>query len=111
MCRCTFRRRTANRRCFSMGHRPKPRRQCAAPAFADEQSLRGIYGALPQTPSAFLEKAEEKQYFTAKHPTHSVRALLCGSFLFDFNKDCAPKLIIAKTQKFYKIPPVLASSR
>ena len=41
---------------------------------ADQQALRGIYGALPQTPSAFLEKAEEKQYFTAKYPTHSVRA-------------------------------------
>ena len=101
-----------------MGLRPKPRRQCAAPIFADkqakitnlssakpcpfvrhkrnrtkavrppailadEQALRGIYGALPQTPSAFLEKAEEKQYFTAKYPTHSVRALLCGSSLFN----------------------------
>ena len=86
-------------------------RQCAAAIFADKHAKRGIYGALPQTPSAFLEKAEEKQYFTAKHPTHSVRALLCGSFLFDFNKDCAPKLIIAKTQKFHKIPPVLARCR
>ena len=55
----------------------------AAPIFAAEQALRGIYGALPQTPSAFLEKAEEKQYFTAKYPTHSVRALLCGSSLFN----------------------------
>ena len=40
----------------------------------------GIYGALPQTPPAFLKKAGEKQCLTAEHPTHSVRALFGGLF-------------------------------
>ncbi len=44
--------------------------------------VRGIYGAPPQTPHAFLKKAWEKQCFTAKYPTHFVRAILCGFFCF-----------------------------
>ena len=46
-----------------------------------------FYGALPHTPPAFLKKAGEKQYFTAKYPTHFVRAILCGFFCF-FKFDC-----------------------
>ena len=45
-------------------------------------NVRGIYGAPPHTPHAFLKKAWEKQCFTAKYPTHSVRAILCGFFCF-----------------------------
>ena len=62
----------------SMGRRPKRTRDLwgAAP------NVRGIYGAPPHTPHAFLKKAWEKQCFTAKYPTHSVRAILCGFFCF-----------------------------
>ena len=41
-----------------------------------------FYGALPQTPPAFLKKVGEKQYFTAVYPTHSVRAIYGGFFWF-----------------------------
>ena len=40
------------------------------------------YGALPHTPPAFLEKACEKQCFTAKYPTHFIRVRLGGIFFF-----------------------------
>ena len=79
---------------------PSALRRSAAAILADQQALRGIYGALPQTPSAFLEKAEEKQYFTAKYLTHSVRVVLCGLFLF--NNQNGKTKPITKTQNFNK---------
>ena len=44
--------------------------------------LNKLYGALPQTPHAFLKKAWEKAFFAGGHPAHSVRALSAGFFLF-----------------------------
>ena len=38
------------------------------------RTIRKFYGALPHTPPTFLKKVGEKQCFTAKYPTHSVRA-------------------------------------
>ena len=62
----------------SMGLRPKRTRDL----WGSAPNVRGIYGAPPHTPHAFLKKAWEKQCFTAKYPTHSVRAILCGFFCF-----------------------------
>ena len=45
------------------------------------QTIRKFYGALPQAPPTFLKKVGEKQCFTAKYPTHSVRAILGGFFI------------------------------
>ena len=76
------------------------------------------YGALPHTPHAFLKKACEKQCFTAKSPTHFVRARLGGNFFFKTwnspffavhkfnnpNSDSKPNPIITKTPNSQKTP-------
>ena len=57
-------------------------RQCAAPTFANEQVLRGNYGALPQHPARFFRKSGGKIMF-CRQVSHSLRSCdTCRLFLF-----------------------------
>ena len=61
-------------------------RQCAAPTFANEQVLRGNYGALPQHPARFFEKSGGKTMFCrqASHSLRSCDTLRLFSFYLSF---------------------------